>query len=127
MRAVAVIEPGKVELVEIPEPEPGPYEVRVKTFAADTTAAAPESLDGIEPDGAITDLARAIEDGLADDVFTMSSVNVKMPPGSGSVVGSAHFVRSTVGATSVTVTVSSSLSVASVPSLSATMTVAVLS
>ena len=34
MRAVAVIEPGKVEIVEIPEPAPGPYEVRVKTEVA---------------------------------------------------------------------------------------------
>jgi len=34
MRTVAVIEPGKVEIVEIPEPIPGPYQVRVKTEAA---------------------------------------------------------------------------------------------
>ena len=34
MRAVAVIEPGRVEIVEIPEPTPGPYEVRVKTEVA---------------------------------------------------------------------------------------------
>lgn len=31
MRAVAVIEPGKVEIVEIPKPQIGPYEVLVKT------------------------------------------------------------------------------------------------
>jgi len=34
MRAIAVVEPGKVEVVEIPEPAPGPYQVRVKTEAA---------------------------------------------------------------------------------------------
>jgi len=34
MRTVAVTEPGKVEIVEIPEPTPGPYEVRVKTEVA---------------------------------------------------------------------------------------------
>lgn len=34
MRVVAVIEPGRVELVELPEPTPGPYQVRVKTDAA---------------------------------------------------------------------------------------------
>ncbi len=34
MRTVAVIEPGKVEVVDIPEPTPGPYQVRVKTEAA---------------------------------------------------------------------------------------------
>lgn len=34
MRTVAVIEPGKVEVVEIGEPKPGPYQVRVKTEAA---------------------------------------------------------------------------------------------
>ena len=31
MRTVAVIEPGKVEVVEIGEPKPGPYQVRVRT------------------------------------------------------------------------------------------------
>lgn len=31
MRAVAVVEPGRVELVEIPTPEPGPYEARIRT------------------------------------------------------------------------------------------------
>ncbi len=34
MRAVAVIEPGRVELVDLPEPTPGPYEARVKTEVA---------------------------------------------------------------------------------------------
>ncbi|MBN2473954.1 MAG: zinc-binding dehydrogenase [Pirellulales bacterium] len=34
MRAVVVVEPGKVELVELPEPLPGPYQVRVRTEAA---------------------------------------------------------------------------------------------
>ncbi|HYW79527.1 MAG TPA: zinc-binding dehydrogenase [Thermoguttaceae bacterium] len=34
MRAVAVIEPGRLEVVELPEPKPGPYEVRVKTEVA---------------------------------------------------------------------------------------------
>ncbi|HUT12466.1 MAG TPA: zinc-binding dehydrogenase [Thermoguttaceae bacterium] len=34
MRAVAVVEPGRVEVVEIPEPTPGPYQVRIKTEAA---------------------------------------------------------------------------------------------
>jgi threonine dehydrogenase-like Zn-dependent dehydrogenase len=34
MRAVAVIEPGRVEIVDVPEPTPGPYEVRVKTEVA---------------------------------------------------------------------------------------------
>ena len=34
MRAIAVIEPGKVEVVELPEPTPGPYEARVKTEVA---------------------------------------------------------------------------------------------
>ena len=31
MRSVAVVEPNRIELVHIPEPEPGPYEVRIKT------------------------------------------------------------------------------------------------
>jgi threonine dehydrogenase-like Zn-dependent dehydrogenase len=31
MLSVAVLEPGKVELVQIPEPDPGPYEARVRT------------------------------------------------------------------------------------------------
>jgi len=34
MRAVAVIEPGRLEVVELPEPTPGPYEVRLKTEVA---------------------------------------------------------------------------------------------
>ena len=34
MRAVAVIEPGKVEIVDIAPPTPGPYQVRVKTEVA---------------------------------------------------------------------------------------------
>ncbi len=34
MRTVAVVEPGKVEVVDIAEPKPGPYQVRVKTEAA---------------------------------------------------------------------------------------------
>jgi len=34
MRAVAVVQPGKVEVVEIPEPTPGPYQVRIKTEVA---------------------------------------------------------------------------------------------
>ncbi len=34
MRTVAVVEPGKVEVVDIKEPTPGPYQVRVKTEAA---------------------------------------------------------------------------------------------
>ncbi len=34
MRAVAVIAPGKVEVVDLPEPAPGPYQARVKTEAA---------------------------------------------------------------------------------------------
>ncbi len=34
MRTVAVVEPGKVEVVEIGEPKPRPYQVRVKTEAA---------------------------------------------------------------------------------------------
>ena len=34
MRAVAVIEPGKLEVVDIPEPTPGPYQVRVRTEVA---------------------------------------------------------------------------------------------
>jgi len=34
MRAVAVIEPGKVEVVDLPDPTPGPYQARVKTEAA---------------------------------------------------------------------------------------------
>ncbi|MDD5327495.1 MAG: zinc-binding dehydrogenase [Phycisphaerae bacterium] len=34
MRAIAVIEPNKVEVVNIAEPVPGPYQVRVKTEAA---------------------------------------------------------------------------------------------
>ena len=34
MRTIAVIEPGKVEVVDIAEPTPGPYQVRVKTLAA---------------------------------------------------------------------------------------------
>jgi threonine dehydrogenase-like Zn-dependent dehydrogenase len=31
MRSVAVVEPNRIELVLIPEPAPGPYEVRIKT------------------------------------------------------------------------------------------------
>jgi len=34
MRAVAVVQPGKVEVVEIAEPTPGPYQVRIKTEVA---------------------------------------------------------------------------------------------
>jgi threonine dehydrogenase-like Zn-dependent dehydrogenase len=34
MLAVVVVEPGRVELADIPEPGPGPYEARVKTEAA---------------------------------------------------------------------------------------------
>jgi threonine dehydrogenase-like Zn-dependent dehydrogenase len=34
MLAVVVVEPGRVELADIPEPSPGPYEARVKTEAA---------------------------------------------------------------------------------------------
>ena len=34
MRAVAVIEPGRVEVVDLPAPTPGPYQVRVKTELA---------------------------------------------------------------------------------------------
>jgi len=34
MRAVAVIEPGKVEIVELGEPEPGPYQAKVRTEVA---------------------------------------------------------------------------------------------
>ena len=34
MRAVAVMEPGKVQLIDLPEPQVGPYEVRVKTEVA---------------------------------------------------------------------------------------------
>jgi D-arabinose 1-dehydrogenase-like Zn-dependent alcohol dehydrogenase len=31
MLSIAVVEPGRVELVEIPEPQPGPYEAVIKT------------------------------------------------------------------------------------------------
>jgi len=31
MRSVAVLEPNRVELVDIPDPEPGPYEIRIRT------------------------------------------------------------------------------------------------
>jgi D-arabinose 1-dehydrogenase-like Zn-dependent alcohol dehydrogenase len=34
MFSVAVVEPGKVELVQIPKPEPAPYEVRIRTEVA---------------------------------------------------------------------------------------------
>jgi len=34
MKAVAVIEPGRVEIVELPEPDVGPYEVLVRTEAS---------------------------------------------------------------------------------------------
>lgn len=34
MRAVAVIEPGNVEVVDLPDPAPGPYQARVKTEVA---------------------------------------------------------------------------------------------
>ena len=34
MRTIAVIEPQKVEVADIAEPTPGPYQVRVKTEAA---------------------------------------------------------------------------------------------
>ena len=30
MRCVAVVEPNRIELVDIPKPEPGPYEVRIR-------------------------------------------------------------------------------------------------
>jgi len=33
MRAVAVVQPGQVKLVDIPEPQPGPYEARILTEA----------------------------------------------------------------------------------------------
>ena len=59
------------------------------------------------------------------EVLVIFRVKVKTPPGSGSVSGSADFTRVTVGSTSVTVTVASSLSVAEFPSLSRTVTSAV--
>ena len=31
MRSVAVVQPNRIELVDIPEPVPGPYEIRIKT------------------------------------------------------------------------------------------------
>ena len=31
MKSVAVIEPGRIELVDIPNPDPGPYEAIIKT------------------------------------------------------------------------------------------------
>jgi threonine dehydrogenase-like Zn-dependent dehydrogenase len=34
MRAVIVVEPGRVELADLPEPRPGPYQARVRTEAA---------------------------------------------------------------------------------------------
>ena len=34
MRSVAVIEPGRVEIVDVPPPVPGPYQVRVRTEVA---------------------------------------------------------------------------------------------
>ncbi len=34
MRAVVVVEPGRVELADLPEPQPGPYQARVRTEAA---------------------------------------------------------------------------------------------
>ena len=34
MRAVAVMEPNKVKVVDIPEPMPGPYQAKIKTEAA---------------------------------------------------------------------------------------------
>ncbi len=34
MKSVAVIEPNQLDLVEIPDPEPGPYEARIRTEAA---------------------------------------------------------------------------------------------
>ena len=33
MHAVAVVQPGQVKLVDIPEPQPGPYEARIRTEA----------------------------------------------------------------------------------------------
>lgn len=33
MLSVAIVEPGKVELVDIPKPHPGPYEARIRTEA----------------------------------------------------------------------------------------------
>jgi threonine dehydrogenase-like Zn-dependent dehydrogenase len=34
MLSVAVVEPGRVELVHLPEPQPGPYQVRIRSEAA---------------------------------------------------------------------------------------------
>jgi len=34
MISVAVIKPNKLELVDIPEPEPGPYQARIRTELA---------------------------------------------------------------------------------------------
>ena len=34
MRAVAVLEPGKIDLVDIPRPSPGPYEALIKSEIA---------------------------------------------------------------------------------------------
>jgi D-arabinose 1-dehydrogenase-like Zn-dependent alcohol dehydrogenase len=33
MLSVAVVEPNKLEVVEIPEPTPGPYEAKIRTEA----------------------------------------------------------------------------------------------
>ena len=59
------------------------------------------------------------------EVFVIFRVKVKTPPGSGREVGTADLSRVTVGGTSVTVTVASSLAVAELPSLSSTVTSAV--
>ena len=61
------------------------------------------------------------------EVLSMVSVKTKSPPGSAKVVGTADFVSATVGQTSSTVTVSSSVAVAVLVSLSSTVTEAVLS
>src|SRR5271169_1234107 len=34
MKAVAVVEPGRVEIVDIPRPTPGPYDALVRNLAA---------------------------------------------------------------------------------------------
>ena len=37
MFSVAVVEPDRVELVEIPDPQPGPYEAVIKTEVSEVS------------------------------------------------------------------------------------------
>lgn len=46
MRAAVVLEPGRLEIVDVPDPVPGPYQVRVRTLAAGICGTDRHIIDG---------------------------------------------------------------------------------